>query len=78
MIVTAVDDFAVPARDKELPLEKYGAFGVLAAGEAGFARDMDSKEAAGIELFERWSSMCLGRSVGGRGAGPGFMKWPAL
>ena len=76
MIVTGPDAFPTDASERELPLEKNGAFGVLTAGEAGAPKDMDSNVVVGTDVFERWSSRCRGRSVGGRGAGPGFMNWP--
>lgn len=84
MIVTGPEDLPRVFKDKELPLEKYGALGVVVvmAGEAGpVVMDMDSKVLPGmedIEVWERCKSRCRGRSTGGLGAGPGFMNWPAL
>ena len=75
MIVTGPDGLPVD-NERELPLEKYGALGVLTAGDAGPARDMDSNVVVGIEVTDRCRWRCAGRSVGGRGAGPGFMNCP--
>lgn len=78
MIVTGPEGFPVVDSDKELPLEKYGALGVLTVGVTGPPIDMDSKVVVGTELRERCNSSCRGLSVGGRGAGPGFMNCPEV
>ncbi len=73
-MVTGPEVFPLPASDTELPLEKKGALGVLTAGELGPFKDMASKLEVGMEELERCNSRRRGRSVGGRGAGPGFMN----
>lgn len=55
MIVTGPEDLPRVFKDKELPLEKYGALGVVVvmAGEAGpVVMDMDSKVLLGMEDME--------------------------
>lgn len=72
----------LPVKDRVLALEKKGWFGVLMAGEEG-PNVMESNVFVGMVgplLFDRDSSRLRGRSagirsVGGRGAGPGFMNW---
>ena len=73
MIVTAPEGFPLD-KDRELPLEKYGALGVLTAGDEGPVIIMESKLVDGMEVAERCSWRWGGLSVGGRGAGPGFMN----
>lgn len=70
----AVPSVLLRTSERELLFEKYVAEGVLAAGDAG-PRDMESKVAVGMLLAD-WARLRRGRSVGGRGAGPGFMNWP--
>ena len=63
-------------RDSELLfVEKYGWFGVCMPGdEAPIGIVIDSNDEAGIVVLAR-SRCSRGRSVGGFGAGPGFMNW---
>ena len=55
-------------------LEKNGADGVPIAGDDG-PSDIESKLVVGT-LVADCVRLRRGRSVGGRGAGPGFMNWP--
>jgi hypothetical protein len=68
-------------KERVLEFGKKVVLEVLTAGEDG-PRDMVSKVCEGMLVCARWRvgwrSMCRGRSVGGRGAGPGFINWLAL
>lgn len=70
----AVPSVLLRTSDRELLLEKNGAEGVLIAGDDG-PRDIESKLVVGT-LVADCARLRRGRSVGGRGAGPGFMNWP--
>ncbi len=71
----AVPSVLLRTRERELLLEKNGAEGVLLmAGEDG-PRFIESKLLVGMFVLE-CVKLRRGRSVGGLGAGPGFMNWP--
>ena len=55
-------------------MEKNGVDGVPSAGDDG-PSDIESKLVEGM-LVADCVRLRRGRSVGGRGAGPGFMNWP--
>ena len=69
----AVPSVLLRTSDRVLLFEKYGAEGVLIAGDAG-PRDIESKVVVGMLLVD-CARLRRGRSAGGRGAGPGFMNW---
>ena len=70
----AVPSVLLRVSESELLLEKNGAEGVEMAGDDG-PSDIESKLVVGMLVVD-WARLRRGRSVGGLGAGPGFMNCP--